>query len=241
MAINKLRGTKSADGTAVVLPSRTGSYGEAYALPVGTGRMMMADEGSYYVAQNATVGTQLTGHVAPAISDTNTKSIIHFYNPATSGKDVYLDYLVLTTVVANASATAVDFLAWTDQKGATGLTSGGTAITSIANTRADSTNTTGITLTAGACVTAPATNIHRVLQRTVKPYIGVALDSYSFVWGNGAWAPTGYALITAVTNTITSCAPVVVGPGCNFYFVQTGPSGAATAMTFEFEMGFWER
>lgn len=239
MATAKLRPSKNADGTSVVLPSRTGSYSEAAVLPYGTGRMAMADEGSYYVAQNATVGTQLTGHVAPAIADTNTKSILHFFNGGLL--DVYLDYLVLTTVVANASATSVDFLAWTDSKGSTGLTSGGTAIATIANTRSNSTNTSGITLTAGACVTAPVTNIKRVLQRTVKPYIGVALDSYSFVFGNAAWAPTGYALITAVTHTITSCAPIVIGPGGNFYFVQTGPSGASTAMTFEFEMGYWER
>ena len=239
MATAKLRPTKNVDSTAVVTPSRTGSYSEAGVLPYGTGRMAMADEGSYYVAQNATVGTQITGHAAPAIADTNTKSIIHFYNGG--ALDIYLDYLVLTTVVANASASAVDFLAWTDNKGSTGLTSGGTAITTIANTRSNSTNTSGATMTAGACVTAPVTNIHRVLQRTVKPYIGVALDSYSFVFGNGAWAPTGFALVTAVTHTITSCAPVVVGPGGNFYFVQTGPSGASTAMTFEFEMGWWER
>lgn len=239
MATAKLRPTGNPDGTTVVTPSRTGKYSEAAILPYGTGRMGMADEGSYFVAQNATVGTQLTGHVAPAIADTNTKSIIHFFNGGTN--DIYLDYLTLTTVVANASATAVDFLAWTDNKGTTGLTSGGTAITSISNTRSNNTSTSGMTLTAGACVTAPVTNIHRVLQRTVKPYIGVALDSYSFVWGNGAWAPTGYALITAVTNTLTSCAPVVIGPGGNFYFVQTGPSGATTAMTFEFELGYWER
>lgn len=239
MAVNRTRGTKNQDGTSVVTPSRTGSYSEAYALPLSSGRHLLADEGSYYVAQNATVGTQLTGHVAPAIADTNTKSIIHFYNSGTL--DITLDYLVLTTVIANASATAVDFLAWTDNKGATGLTSGGTAITSIANTRSNSTNTPSMTLTAGACITAPVTNIHRVLQRVVKPYIGVALDSYSFVFGNGAFGVTGYALITAITHTLTSCAPVIIGPGGNFYFVQTGPSGAATAMTFEFEMGFWER
>jgi hypothetical protein len=239
MAINKLRGTKNADGTAAVSPSRTGSYGEAYALAIGNGRTLMADEGSYFVAQNATVGTQLTGHVAPAIADTSTKSIIHFYNGGTN--DVYLDYLVITTVVANASATAVDFKAYIDNKGATALASGGTAITTIANTRSNSANTTGITLTAGACTTSGFTSPKRVLQRTVKPYIGIALDSYSFVFGNGAWGPTGYALVTAVTHTLTSCAPVVVGPGGNFGFCQIGPSGASTAMTFEFEMGWYER
>ena len=241
MATNKLRGTKNDDGSTVVLPSRTGSYGEAYILPVGVGRIALADEGSYFVAQNAIIGTQLTGHVAPAIADAGigTKSIIHFYNAGSL--DVYLDYLTLTTVVANASASSVDFLAWTDNKGVSGLTSGGTAITTIYNTRSNATTAAGITLTAGPLVTAPLTNVHRVLQRRVKPYIGVALDSYSFVFGNGAWAPTGYALVTAVTNTLTSCAPVVVGPGGNFYFAQIGPSGGATAMTFEFELGFYER
>ena len=238
MAIAKARPTGNSDGTAIVTPSRTGKYAEAYILPVGIGRVALADEGSYFVATNATVGTQLTGHVAPAIADTNTKSIIHMYNGGSL--DVYLDYIVLTTVVANASATAVDFLAWTDAKGATGLTSGGTASVPV-NTRSNSSAASGIVLTAGACVTAPATNVKKVLQRTVKPYIGVALDSYSFVFGNGAWAPTGYALITAVTNTVTSCAPIVIAAGGNFYFVQTGPSGATTAMTFEYEVGYSER
>ncbi len=239
MAVNKLRGTKNVDGTAIVTPSRTCSYSEAATINYGWGRNSFADEGSYFVATNATIGTQLTGHVAPAIADTNTKSIIHFFNAGTL--DVYLDYLVLSTVVANASATAVDFLAWTDNKGVSGLTSGGTLITTNGNTRSNSTTASGITMTAGACVTAPLTNVKKVLQRTVKPYIGVALDSYSFVFGNGAWVPAAFALITAVTHTLTSCAPVVVGPGGNFYFVQTGPSGASTAMTFEFEMGYVER
>lgn len=239
MAINRIKGTRNADGTTTQAPYRTGSYGEAYVMPVGVGRVTLADEGSYFVAQNATVGTQLTGHVAPAIADTNTKSIIHGYN--SGSKYVYLDYITLTTVVANASATAVDFLAYTDLKGSSCLTSGGTALTAVYNTLSDSTATSGMNWTAGACVTAPATNIHRVLQRTVKPYIGVALDSYSFVFGNGAWAPTGYALITAVTNTLCSCAPVVIAPGSNFMFVQCGPSGAATAMTFELEIGYSER
>ena len=241
MATSKLRPTKNNDGTSVVRPTRTGSYSEAATIPYGVGRISMADEGSYYVAQNAIMGTNLTGHVAPAYADAGigTKSIIHFFNGGT--KDVYLDYLSLTTVVANASATAVGFSAWTDQKGSSSHTSGGTAITTITNTRSDSTNTTGITLVAGVCVTAPTTNVHRVLQRLVKPYIGVALDSYTFAFGNSAFLPTGIALVTAVTHTVTGCPPVVVGPGCNWMFAQLGPSGASTAMTFNFELGFWER
>lgn len=238
MAVGKLRPTGNTDGTTAVSPSRASKYLEAGVVPYATPRVALADEGSYFVTTNATIGTQLTGHVAPAIADTNTKSIIHMFNSGSN--DVFLDYIVLTTVVANASATAVDFLAWTDNKGATGLTSGGTASVPVC-TRSNSTNASGIVLTAGACVTAPVTNIKKVMQRTVKPYIGVALDSYSFVFGNGAWVPAAFALITAVTHTLTSCAPVVIAPGGNFYFVQTGPSGATTAMTFEYEVGMWER
>lgn len=238
MATAKLRPTGNVDGTAIVTPSRTGKYGEAYAIPMAIGRYGLADEGSYFITTNATVGTQLTGHVAPAIADTNTKSIIHLFN--SGANDVYLDYISLTTVVANASATAVDFLAWTDNKGSTGLTSGGTAAVPV-NTRSNSTNTSGLVVTAGACVTAPVTNVKKIMQRTVKPYIGVALDSYVFSFGNGMFAPTGYALVTAVTNTLTCAAPIVLGAGGNFYFVQTGPSGATTAMTFEYEIAFWER
>ena len=44
-----------------------------------------------------------------------------------------------------------------------------------------------------------------------------------------------------VASVLVSCPPVVIGPGGNFGFVQTSPSGASTAMTFEMEMGYWER
>ena len=92
MAINKLRGTKNADGTAVAYPDRTGSYKEAYVIPVGTGRIALAPTRaptSWLRTRRSVL--QLTGHVAPAIAETSTKSIIHFFNAGSL--DVYLDYL----------------------------------------------------------------------------------------------------------------------------------------------------
>ncbi len=236
MAISKARPTGSADGTSVVTPSRTGKYAEAYAIPMGPLRYGYADEGSYFTAKNATTGTQLTAHAAPAIADTDTKSIIHLFNNGSN--DIYLDYIHLATTVANASATAVYFNAYIDAKGSTALSSGGTTITST-NVRNNSSNTTGAIITAGAVVTAP-TSSRKVMAREVRPSIGIALDQYNFSFGHGL-LNTSYSQVATVAAIYTAGPPIIIAPGGNLMFVQTGPSGAATAMTFEFEMGWWER
>lgn len=236
MAVNKSRPTANADGTSAVNPSRAGKYLEAYAIPMGPLRYGFADEGSYFTAKNATIGTQLTAHVAPAVADTDTKSVIHLFNNGTL--DIYLDYIHLATTVANASATAVYFAAYVDNKGSTALSSGGTTITST-NVRNNSTNTTGAIITAGAVVTAP-TSSRKVMSREVRPSIGIALDQYNFSFGHGL-LNTSYSQVTSVATIYTAGPPIIIGPGGNLMFVQTSPSGATTAMTFEFEMGWWER
>jgi len=238
MAIGKLRPTANSDGSAIALPDRAGKYKEAYILPVGVSRITLADEGSYYTGVNATLGTAIAGHVAPAIADTDTKSILHIYNGGTL--DIYMDYIWLKQTVVNASSTASDYLAYIDNKGSTARTSGGTAITP-ANCRSNSSNSFGGTCYFGAVVTAP-TSSKKVFQRTVRPVISVAEDQYMFVFGGQAALPSSQALTgTAVASVVVSAPPIVIGPGGNFMFVQTGPSGASTASTFEFEFGMWER
>lgn len=236
MAIAKARPTGNPDGTSVVTPSRTGKYAEAYVLPMGPLRYGFADEGSYFTAANATTGTQLAGHVAPAIADTDTKSIIHLFNNGSN--DIYLDYITLATTVANASATQVYFNAYIDNKGTTARSSGGTLITGN-NVRNNSTNSTGAVIYAGPVVTAP-TSSRKVMAREVRPSIGIALDNYHFSFGNGL-LNTSYSQVTTVASIFTAGPPIIIGPGGNLMFVHTGPSGAVTAMTFEFEMGWWER
>lgn len=240
MATNKIKGTKNADGTSVVLPSRTGSYGEAYVLQLGLGRIIAADEGSYYTAVNPTVGTAIVGHVAPAIADTDTKSILHIWNPTTSNKDVYLDRIWIKQTVVNASSTASDYLVYIDNGAVTARASGGTLLTP-ANCRSDSTVASVTTTYFGAVITN-ATVGRKVAQRTVRPVISVAEDQYVFYFGDRPALPSSQALTgTSVASVAVGMPPVVIGPGGNFKFVQTGPSGASTGATFEFEVGWWER
>lgn len=238
MAIAKARPTANADGSTAVAPSRAGKYLEAYVLPVATGRYALADEGSYFTAMNATNDTQITAHAAPAISDVDTKPIIHLFNGGT--KDIYLDYISIYSIVANASASRVFFDAYTDNKGATSKTSGGTVATLVNNTRSDSTNTTSAVITAGAVVSA-MTSPRKVFHSMVRPAIGIALDQYHFSFGNGLTMGQGAFVQATVQATFTAGPPIVIAPGSNFGFVQISPSGASTAMTFEYQVGFWER
>jgi hypothetical protein len=239
--IAKIKPTKVADSATVTLPQRTGAYYEAYVIPIGLGRVAAADEGSYYTCVNATLGTAITLHAAPAIVDTDTKSIIHLFNPLTSNQDVYIDYIWMKQTVVNASSTASDYLVYIDAGGVTARASGGTAITP-ANCRTDKIATAALqTVYAGAVVTNATTGT-KVAQRTVRPVISVAEDQYMFRFGDGGVMPSSQALTgTSVASVAVSFPPIVIAPGGNFKFVQTGPSGASTAATAEFEMGFWAR
>ena len=241
MAIQRIKGTVNADSSQAITPSRTGSYLEAYVLPLSTGRIMLADEGSYFTGKNATLGTAIAGHVAPAIADTDTKSILHIWNPTTSGKSIYMDFIWLKQTVVNASSTASDYLCYIDNGAVTAKASGGTVIT-MTNTRTDKLNESSVaTVTFGAVVTSATTGT-KVAQRTVRPVISVAEDQYVFYFGDKMAMPSSQALTgTAVASVAVSWPPVVIAPGGNFKLVQTGPSGAVTASTFEFEFGYWER
>lgn len=238
MAIARNKPTRNPDGSAVVLPSRTGAYGEAYVQSVAPPRFSLADEGSYFIAQNPTYGTALTAHAAPAIADTDTKPVIHLFNAGPTA--LWLDFIWLQGTIANASATSVGFAAYVDAKGSTARTSGGTAITPV-NVNAGSSTATAVTMYAGAVIAAP-TSSRRVMQRTIRPYIGVALDQYTFSFGNGINSlNTPILLASGVANIHTACGPLVVPAGGNLMFCQISPSGASTAATFELEIGWTER
>lgn len=229
---------KLSDNTIDAFPGRNSPYGDRYSLPIGMGRHTLAEEGSYYTCVNATLATAITGHVAPAISDGATKPILHIYNGGQ--RYISLDYIKIGVNVVNASSTSTDFLSYLSQDGATSRSSGGTAITPSNCLSGGA--VTGATVYAGAVVAAPGTAV-KVAQWTVRPVIAVTEDQYLFSFGNGVQALNAHAVITGTTVTSVNvpCPPVVIAPGGNFHFVQIGPSGAATAMTFEFEAGFWER
>ena len=240
MAYAKRRPSVNADASSIGLPSRTMSYNEAFVVPIGLGRHALAAEGSYYTAMNATVATALTGHVAPAIADTCTKPIIHLYNPATSTKDVYIDYIRIQPVTVNASSTATDFTVYIDALAASSRTGGGTAITPGCCLGGGGAATSVVY---SGAVTAVSASSVKVFAWMIRPVIAVTLDQYLFSFGEGIVALPTATVLTGTSTAVVACSgpPIVIPAGGNFMFSQVGPSGSATAMTYEFEMGFYER
>lgn len=229
------------DSLTDTTPGRNSWYGDRYTLPLGVGRQLAADEGSYFVGMNSVVGTAIAGHVAPAIADnddTPTKTLLHIYNGGQ--RHISIDYVKLALEVVNASSSSTNFTMFVDNQGATTRTGGGTAITPVSTiSRTDT--ATGATVYFGA-VTTSTTTAKKVGQWTVRPVIAVAEDQYTFRFGADA-ALNAYTthIGTAVSNLLVSCAPVVVAPGGNFHLCEANPSGAATAATYEFEFGYIER
>lgn len=240
MAVQRnLPSTANADSLAVATtPSRTGTYLEAYTLPLGGGDLFFGDEGSFFHACNATLATGIAGHAAPVVADTDTKALLHLYNSGT--KRIYPVYLFLEVTAAGTAGTLNYTTIYVDDKGSTALTSGGTTITPV-NVNAEGSNTTGAVVTFGAAVTAMTTS-RKVFQAINREVIPVVQDTITIRFG----APNmGHhsALTTAgtATNHIVHYAPpVVVGPGGNLNIAQIRPSQSAAA-SYQFSFGYIER
>lgn len=234
MAYKRQRGsTPSEDSALVVTPSRTGPYDEAFILPVGLGRQSLAEEGSYFTAMNPVIATEIAGHVAPAIADEGTKSLVYLYNGGS--KYITIDQISLRVETVNASASDIYFSVVTTNE--LSRDSGGTAITPV-NARSDNPFSTGATVYFGAVVNTPSA--FKLHSRTlVRQTINVTEDRYYFQFGGNMVSTPAY--VATVSDIFRTLPPLVIAPGGEMLFCEVNPSGAATAATYEFMMGYWER
>lgn len=242
MAIQRtLPSTKNADSSAVATPSRTGSYLEAYTLPLGSGKMQAyADEGSYFTTYNVTDGTGIAGHAAPVQADLSTKPLLHLFNGSAT-KSIAIDFVRLRVTAVGAGATTTDFTFWIDNNGSTVKTSGGTVATNV-NCRSDQPNSSGAIVTFGAVVATAAATEKRIDHQRVRSVVPVVEDQYVFSFGNPGYAmPAAMALTgTAVVSAHVQLPPMVILPGGNFKLVQWGASQSG-AHSFEYTIGWVER
>jgi len=241
MAIARGLPTLNADGSAVVLPSRTGSYGEAYTIPMGSGKLhAFADEASYFVGYNVTDGTGIAGHAAPVQADLSTKALLHLFN-ASASKRIYIDFIRLRATAIGAGASTTDFTVWVDNGGVTSKTSGGTVATVVSALGGGAADSDSI-LSFGAVVAVAGTGEKRVDHQRVRSVVAVVEDQYVFDFGGpGYGMPAAMALTgTAVVSAHVKCPPVVVPPLGNFKLVQWGVTQSG-AHSFEYTIGYWRR
>ena len=239
MAIARTLPTRNADGSAVVTPSRSGPYLEAYALPLGGGNWAFADEGSYYVGNNATLATGIVGHAAPVVADTDTKALFSLFNGST--KNVVMDYLFTELTNAGTGGTITYTVAYLDNKGTTAVSSGGTAITPVSSLSNGAGLPAGIVTTFGAVVTAMTSSV-KVGQQIAREVIPVVQDTLLVKFGAVSGAPHAglTSAGTATNHMVQLFAPIVIAPGGNLNIAHISPSQSA-ARSYQVSFGFWVR
>jgi hypothetical protein len=231
-----LPGTRLVDGTLDTEAPRTSGYGEPYVLAYDV--RQSADEGSYFVARNATPGTGVVGHAAPTTHDTE-KAFIMLENGSESLR-VTLDYIKLHVTAAGTGGT-VNYATHTVDKNRT-YSSGGENLTIVNVNLLGSQSSVLTTAKIGAVVPGQANTTNAVIVahqrlRTVIPVVG---DIIFFNFG-GVPVPSGAVLggTTELERGI-QCPPIVLGPGHSYHLVLWRASQSAAA-SYECEIGFWQR
>jgi hypothetical protein len=226
----------------VIQPLRTGRYMETLIQAMLGAKMQpLADEGSYFVANNATLGTPISGTTAPTAFSATT-ALLTLYNALlatnTPSKRIYLDFIALEVRAPGTSGTNFQYALNVDTGNRSGT--GGTTVGAV-SPNIDSAAVSIATLNVGA-LTAPAANaVRRVRHGVARSTIKVVNDIYLFVFGQSAASPTGVAIDgTAASQIVIQCPPVVLGPNSTFLLHEIAASQAAAA-TYEISMGWWER
>lgn len=233
---------------AVSQQVRVGSRGEQIVIPLTTGTYSIADEGSYFKATNATVGTGIIHALTTSWSATAALFCLR-NTDAEGAKRIYLDYVRLVT-----GATAIGMTAATSIESAVTLdntnrySSGGTAITPV-NPNMDSAQATIAALNFGAVVLAAASGSARIAARQAfaRRAAPAMVTGDQFFWNFGSVDAPSHSVAgaaapaTAATVHTAPMGPAIIGGGDSLNFHLWYPAGATTAPTFEFEIGWWER
>lgn len=221
------------------------TYGEGAVVSVVRKAHVLADEGTYFVtnnAQTAIVPTYGTGLVA-------TSPFILVQNQ--SAFRLNLDYASLTAVAAGACTTTVGYTALAVViDSAIRYTSGGTNLTpNITSPNMLIAPPAGVQAYCGAVVATAASAAARTVVglRNIRPGVSTTVmnvigDNHTLNFGGVENTVNGSITITNPSLIPTPLPPVIIGPGHSaliyiWYPVVTAPSAA----TYAPELGFWLR
>ncbi len=225
----------SPDSALAATPTRTGPYGEAYAL-VPTGKEWVAcDEGAYFMACSPTPGTGILGTVNIAAITAVSPTLVVVNGHAT--KYLFPQFLNLHETVVSTSGARVQFTFYTDAINR--YSSSGTALT-ISNTNSGSANASLATIFAGTAMVSPAASSgQRLIDHVVfAGGIDIVENQYEFVFGaGGPGHGSNAAVITTVQHYSKIMPPVGLAPGHSLVMHQWAAS-QANAPTYEYRFGF---
>lgn len=230
------------DGSTPQTGARGGRYGEQVVQNIIPGKQALSDEGSYFVATNATVGTGVAYAIQAAFSDTVAAFVLQNNDSPsnTNAKRVYLDYVRLITTVVPASTTIARYAIKLDNINR--APTAGSALLTSANANADD-GTNSIAKVWGfsaAALTVPASSSS---ARTVANGAigGLPIVGDELVIQAGGVDMAAYGSSATASRKLGVCPPVIVGPQQYAVVYLWFVSNATTALSAEYEIAWWER
>lgn len=235
------------DGSDVKL--RGGRFGEAQVLSVVRKQHLLADEGSYYVANNAQTG--IASSVGTAFSATAGFMTVSNTDSAdnTNSRRIFMDYVNLTTTAAGSWASAgvnlqiMVYLSMSER-----YVSGGTELTIQSPNSSAPGRDTVARLRMGAITTSAALGTDRpicglrILRPAVSSTVADVIGETKQLNFGGVEAMLNGSITVAAANMISvPLPPIVIGPGHSMvvHFIMNGTTPAAAS--YAPEVGWWER
>jgi len=233
MPIARALPTATADGLASALPTRTGTYGEAYVNPISAKEFFSADEGSYYMALTPTPGTGIIGTVnIAAITDISPTMVL--YNGSAT-KRCYPQFINLHETVVSTTGARSQFTFYTDVINR--WTSSGTLLTEGC-TNSGVTGASGVAIHVGTAIVSPAASAKVLIAHVVfRGTIDVVEDQLEFVFGGVGGGNGNSSRAATVSDFSKTLPPVCLLPGHSLVMHQWAGS-QANAPTFEYQVGY---
>lgn len=215
-----------------------------FMLPVLTAAQAGAADGEYFVAATPTPGTAIVGTSTTGTSYSDTQAILGVNNrsPASTPKDIIIDFLYLHTVTAGASLTSEQVASRLDRgmraSAATTLTgygAGNGGQDAVADIHA------GVITVVGA--TNEVRNLGRAVMRVSAAPASVIDDEYWFKFGatEGFAGPSADHTLATIASIKIPMPAVVIPPGWSWILNEWAPARATTAISWEYVLGYWVR
>ena len=257
--VSRLLPQPTNDGNNNPQPIRFGRYNEVYSVPLMRKQHALADEGSYFTANNK--DSEITGQAVTSMDLTKPTILIqNVDSPGNSAaKRIYLDYITIlngSTAYSNATSNTGMFF-YLNIDTILRYSSAGTALT-VQNVNGDVPNRASIAQAyAGAIVTTTASPALRNItgRRFMRlPVSGTVMsianaDRWYFNFGGveigGAETTTDTTSATVENKWVSRsipCPPIVIGPQQSFLFnINTIVNSASVGGTFFVDIGWIER
>lgn len=231
-AVRRLLPGANSEGAGQV-PFRMDKYGELHVAVKDA--WAAANEGSYFVGTNPTMGTAVATTTSIQAYDA-TKPVMTLVN--SGSKNIFLDYIRLTWGQVPTSATTWHWSMEVDPL-QTRYASAGVAV-DMKNVNPQGGAFGGV-LRFGVPVTIAAGAARRFVHRAVgRSAIPVINDLVFFKFGGGEGGGGSTLGGTVAIPLIIPVAPVIIGPGETFCLMGWAASNAA-APSWEFDIGLIER